>query len=87
MLCSSNDRGIQVAPEVNHTPLENTVIDMSGLESKCDPSTLKWGKKVRRQRQKKLCNEAEGLCQHFIRGNCFVIWPLQCGCYSTKSHS
>ncbi|XP_027940988.1 uncharacterized protein LOC114194776 isoform X3 [Vigna unguiculata] len=74
IICS-NDRGIQVAPEVNHTPLENTVIDMSGLESKCDPSTLKWGKKVRRQRQKKLCNEAEGLCQHFIRDLHFQEMP------------
>ncbi|XP_068475763.1 uncharacterized protein [Phaseolus vulgaris] len=63
IMCS-NDRCIQVAPEVNRTPLENMVIDMSGLESKSDSSTFKHGKKVkRRQRQRKLCNEAEDL--HF----------------------
>lgn len=73
MPCSSNDRRIQVAPEVSHTPLENMAIDMSGLESKFEPSMLKCGKKVRRQRQRKSCNEAKELCQHFIRGNCFVI--------------
>ncbi|KAG2390360.1 uncharacterized protein HKW66_Vig0222340 [Vigna angularis] len=74
IICS-NDRRIQVAPEVNHTPLENTAIDMCGLESKCEPSTLKCGKKVRRQRQRKLCNEAEGLCQHFNRDMHFQETP------------
>lgn len=63
MLCSSNEGCIQVASEVNHTPLENMVIDMFGLDTKSDPFESKQGKKVkRRQRQRKLYNEAEGLC-------------------------
>ncbi|TKY57821.1 Trimethylguanosine synthase [Spatholobus suberectus] len=63
-IISSNERCIQAAPEVNHTPLENMAIDMSGLDTKSDPFKSKHGKKVkRRQRQRKLYNEAEDL--HF----------------------
>ncbi|KAG5109932.1 hypothetical protein JHK82_039155 [Glycine max] len=61
---SSNEGCIQAASEDNHTPLENMLIDMSGLDSKSDPFESKQGKKVkRRQRQRKLYNEAEDL--HF----------------------
>ncbi|XP_014502748.1 trimethylguanosine synthase isoform X5 [Vigna radiata var. radiata] len=83
IICS-NDRRIQVAPEVSHTPLENMAIDMSGLESKFEPSMLKCGKKVRRQRQRKSCNEAKELCQHFIRDLHFQEMPESYSATITK---
>ncbi|RDX65784.1 Trimethylguanosine synthase, partial [Mucuna pruriens] len=62
-IISSDERCVQAAPEANHTPLENMVIDVSGLDAKSDPLESKQGKKVkRRQRQRKLYNETEDLC-------------------------
>ncbi|XP_027330755.1 uncharacterized protein LOC113846547 isoform X4 [Abrus precatorius] len=66
-ISSSNERCILAASEVDHTPLETMVIDMSGLDTKSDP--FKHGKKVngkkvkRRQKQRRLYNEIEDL--HF----------------------
>ncbi|KAK7321688.1 hypothetical protein VNO77_32555 [Canavalia gladiata] len=58
----SNERCIQATSEVNHTPFEKMVTDISGLDTESDP--FKQGKKVkRRQRQMKLYNETEDL--HF----------------------
>ncbi|XP_061344713.1 uncharacterized protein LOC133290616 isoform X1 [Gastrolobium bilobum] len=63
-IISSNERHIQAASVVNHTPLENMVIDVSGLDTKSDPLMSKREKKVkRRQRQRKFYNETEDL--HF----------------------
>lgn len=64
MHCSSNGRYIQEEPEVDHTPMENMVIDISELDTESDPSTSrkkKKTKKIRRQKQRKLYNETEGL--------------------------
>ncbi|KAL2318550.1 hypothetical protein Fmac_032426 [Flemingia macrophylla] len=62
-ISSSNERHIQAAPEVNSTPLQNMAVDISELESKSDPLESTQGKKVkRRQRRKKLYNEAEDMC-------------------------
>ncbi|KAK7383140.1 hypothetical protein VNO78_28811 [Psophocarpus tetragonolobus] len=58
---SSKEKCILAAPEVNHTALENMITDMFGLDTKSDPFILKQGKKVRRQRLRKLYNEAEDL--------------------------
>ncbi|XP_020206108.1 uncharacterized protein LOC109791250 isoform X2 [Cajanus cajan] len=63
-IISSNESCIQAAPEVNHTPLENMEIDTSELDTKSDPFESTKSKKVkRRQRQRKLYNEAEDM--HF----------------------
>ncbi|CAJ1972695.1 unnamed protein product [Sphenostylis stenocarpa] len=83
----SNERCIQLAPEINHSPLENMVIDMSGLESKSDIFTLKHGKKVkRRQRQKKLCNEDEDLhCKEMPEAYSATIAKYWCQRYALFS--
>ncbi|XP_057424442.1 uncharacterized protein LOC130718025 isoform X2 [Lotus japonicus] len=65
-IISSNGRYIQEEPEVDHTPMENMVIDISELDTESDPSTSrkeKKTKKIRRQKQRKLYNETEDL--HF----------------------
>ncbi|KHN12789.1 Trimethylguanosine synthase [Glycine soja] len=81
---TSNEGCIQVASEVNHTPLENMVIDMFGLDTKSDPFESKQGKKVkRRQRQRKLYNEAEDL--HFQEMP--EVYSVAVGKYWCQRHS
>ncbi|WJX15915.1 hypothetical protein P8452_06010 [Trifolium repens] len=59
---STNDRCSQATSEVNHTPMENMVIDTPGLESKSDHFMSKQEKKVKRKhRRKKLYYETEDL--------------------------
>lgn len=61
MFCSSNERCIQAASEVDCTPLENMVIDMPGSDTKSDPFMSKQGEKVKRRRgRKKFYYETEG---------------------------
>lgn len=62
MFCSSNDRCSQATSEVDHTPMENMVIDTPGLDNKADPFMSKQEKKVKRKpRRKKFDYEIEGL--------------------------
>ena len=63
MLCSSNERGIEAASEVNHKHLENMIIDMPGLDIESEPSKSKKDKKVkkRQKQRKKSSSETEGL--------------------------
>ncbi|KAL5185592.1 Trimethylguanosine synthase [Glycine soja] len=83
-IITSNEGCIQVASEVNHTPLENMVIDMFGLDTKSDPFESKQGKKVkRRQRQRKLYNEAEDL--HFQEMP--EVYSVAVGKYWCQRHS
>ncbi|WJX09469.1 hypothetical protein P8452_00301 [Trifolium repens] len=59
---STNDRCSQATSEVNHTPMENMVIDAPGLDSKSDNFMSKQKKKVKRKhRRKKLYYETEEL--------------------------
>ncbi|CAI8606490.1 unnamed protein product [Vicia faba] len=59
---SSNDRCSQATSEVDHTPMENMVIDTPGLDSKSDPFMSKQKKKVKRKpRRKKFDSETEDL--------------------------
>ncbi|KAJ1436753.1 WW domain [Sesbania bispinosa] len=61
-IISSSGRCNQAVSEVDHTPMENMAIDMSGLDTKSDPFMSKQENKVkRRQRQKKFYNESEDL--------------------------
>ncbi|KAI5393171.1 uncharacterized protein LOC127091231 isoform X5 [Lathyrus oleraceus] len=59
---SSNDRCSQATSEVDHTPMENMVIDTPGLDNKADPFMSKQEKKVKRKpRRKKFDYETEDL--------------------------